>query len=223
MTHRRVLVIGLGAFGSAIVETLWSHPDVETIAIDANSDAVDPVKRRTDAAFVGDGSDPRVLHDVGARDVDVAVVSFGEDFEASVLCVASLKQLGVSEIIARAASERQAHVLRAVGATRVLQLEREMGARLGAELFSVVSSELLDFAHGYRVVPWVAKGEAVGKTLAEAALRSRYDVTVLGFKQDGGSAAHGVLPVQPTQRIREGDTLLLVAEEKAMAKFLADH
>lgn len=224
MAKRRVLIIGLGAFGSAIVETLWNSGDSEVVAIDSNEDAVDRVKARTAGAYVGDGSDPRVLIDVGAAEADIAVVSFGEDFEASVLCVASLKKLGVAEVVARAATERQAEVLRAVGATRVLELEREMGARIATELFSVCSSELLDFAHGYRVVPWVAQGRMVGKTLAEAAFRQRYDVTVLGIGQGrelkGGT--HSIVPVTPDYRITAGDTLMLVGEEKAMARFLGE-
>lgn len=225
MAKRRVLVIGLGAFGTAIVDTLWSNPEVEAVALDPSELAIDRVKARTAAAFVGDGSDPRVLADVGASEMDCAVVSFGEDFEASVLAVASLKQLKLREIVARAANERQADVLRAVGATRVLQLEHEMGARIATELFSVASSELLDFAHGYRVVPWVAHGPLVGKTLNEAAFRNRYDVTVLGFGRgrDGAVGTHSIVPASPDYRIQAGDTLMLVASEKAIARFLAEH
>lgn len=225
MAKRRVLVIGIGAFGTAIAETLWNSGDVETIVLDSSEKAVDKIKACATAAYVGDGSDPRVLVDVGAAEVDSAVVSFGEDFEASVLCVASLKQLRVPQIVARAASERQADVLRAVGATRVLELEREMGARMATELFTVCSTELLDFAHGYRVVPWVARGALVGKTLTEAALRAQYDVTVLGFghgrELTGGT--HSVVPVTPEYRIKAGDTLMLVGEDKAMSRFLAEH
>lgn len=225
MSKRRVLVIGLGAFGNSIVEALWNGGDVEILALDTSEAAVDRVKSRTEAAYVGDGSDPRVLADVGAADVDSAVVSFGEDFEASVLCVASLRKLGVPEVLARAATERQADVLRVVGATRVLELEREMGARVATELSTVCSTELLDFAHGYRVVPWLARGVLVGKTLAEAALRKRYDVTVLGSGQgrelSGGT--HSVVPVTPEYCIKAGDTLMLVGEQDAISHFLAEN
>jgi trk system potassium uptake protein len=221
---RRVLVIGIGAFGSSIVETLWNGGDVDLVALDPREDAIDRIKGRTEAAYVGDGSDPRVLSDVGAGEMDSAVVSFGEDFEASVLCVASLKQLGVREIVARAATERQADVLRLVGATRVLELEREMGARIATELSTACSSELLDFAHGYRVVPWIAHGPLIGKTLADAKLRPRYDVTVLGVghgrELSGGTRS--IVPVSPEYVIKGGDTLMLVAEDKAMTRFLSE-
>jgi trk system potassium uptake protein len=162
---------------------------------------------------------------VGAAEADAAVVSFGDNFEASVLCVSSLKKLGVREIAARAASERQADVLRAVGATRVLELEREMGARMATELCSMCATELLDFAHGYRVVPWVAHGDLVGKSLVEAQLRQRFDVTVLGVGRgkEVRSGTHGIVPVPPDYCIRQGDTLMLVGDERAMSRFLATY
>jgi trk system potassium uptake protein len=225
MSNRRVLVIGLGAFGTSIVETLWSGRGLDVIAVDPSEAAVDRVKARTATAFVGDGSDAKVLADIGASDMDVAVVSFGEDFEASVLAVSSLKKLGVPQIVARSSSERQSEVLRAVGATRVLELEHEMGARIATELFAECSNDLLDFAHGYRVVPWTATGSLVGKSLVETGLRQKYDVTVLGVGHGkeliGGT--HRIVPTTPEYRIQAGDTLMLVGEEKAVARFLAEH
>jgi trk system potassium uptake protein TrkA len=224
VTKQRVLVIGLGAFGTAIVESLW-RSRLDVVAVDPSEAAVDRVKGRTATAFVGDGSDAKVLADIGASDMDAAVVSFGEDFEACVLAVASLKKLGVPQIVARSASERQSEVLRAVGATRVLELEREMGARIATELFTECSTDLLDFAHGYRVVPWIATGQLVGKSLIEAGLRKTYDVTVLGVGhgRDLIGGTHRIVPTTPDYRIQKGDTLMLVGEEVAVARFLAEH
>ncbi len=225
MQKKRVMVIGVGAFGSAMVEVLWKAREVEVVVVDLSDAAVDGVKAFTDAAYVGDASNVKVLTDVGARDADTAVVSFGEDFEASVLCVAALRKIGVREIVARANTERQAEVLRAIGATRVLELEREMGYRIATEVTTIASSDLLDFAHGYRVVPWVATGDLVGKTLTEAALRKRYDVTVLGYGRevDVGGKPRCIVPATAEYAIRSGDVLMLVGEEPAIARFLAKY
>jgi trk system potassium uptake protein TrkA len=222
---KRILVIGLGGFGSAIVEALWKIGEVEVTAVDESDDAVDRVKSRTAAAFVGDVSDSRVLMEIGAGYVDCAVVSFGEDFEASVLCVAALAKLGVKQIVARAANNRQVDVLKAIGATRVLELEREMGARIATEVIADTSSELLDFAHGYRVVPWVAHGNLVGRTLEQTELRKKYDVTVLGFgnNPDATGKPRQITPATPDYVIAKGDILMLVADEAAMDRFLAAH
>jgi trk system potassium uptake protein len=130
---RRVLVIGIGSFGTALVEALHQN-GAEAIVIDEKATAIDAVKDLAAHAVVADGTDPRVLEAVDAKTCEAAVVTFGEDFEASVLAVAALKKIGVKEIAARATSQRQQEVLLAVGATRVIQLEIEGGRRYAEEI-----------------------------------------------------------------------------------------
>lgn len=222
MKAKRVLVVGLGRFGSALAEELWDT-NSELIVIDRDPEAVDRHKARASAAFVADATDAGILENVGARDVDVAVVTSGEDFEATVLCVSQLVELGVKTIFARAANERQAHVLRAVGATRAIQVENEMGRRLAVQVLNPVSAHLMDFATHFRVIPWVAVEPYLGKSVAEAQFR-RFEVNVLGvFRQEPGSTdtKPRMRFVAPDYRIERGDTLLLVSDEDNIERFLA--
>jgi trk system potassium uptake protein TrkA len=219
MKKKKVLVVGLGRFGSAIVAALWKSPTVETIAVDSTADAVDEVKSVADAAFVGDATDAKVLRGIGAAEADVAVVTFGENFEGTVLCVAELKRLGVREIVARSSSQNTAHVLRAVGATRVIQLEHEMGSRVALELVTPIAADLLEFAHAHQLYPWTAKGPLVGTTLAEAEMRKRFAITVLGFRRSAAEAPRFEV-AGPNYRITEGDVLMLVGETTAIQRFV---
>jgi trk system potassium uptake protein len=219
---KKVLVIGLGRFGSALAEELW-ETKTELIVIDRDAEAVDRHKAHASAAFVADAVDPGVLENVGARDVDVAVVTSGEDFEATVLCVSQLVELGVKTIYARAANERQAHVLRAVGVTRAIQVENEMGRRLAVQVLNTAATDLMEFATHFRVIPWVAVPPYVGQTLAETRFR-RFEVNVLGYirpepsSKDSKPRMHFVTP---DYRIEQGDTLLLVSDEDNIERFLA--
>lgn len=224
MQRKKVLVIGLGRFGGALADELWDA-DAELIVVDKDPDAVDAYKSHAAAAFVGDASDPGVLERLGAGEVDAAVVTSGEDFEGTVLCVSQLVQMGAKAVYARAANARQAHVLKAVGATRVVQVEEEMGRRLAVQVLNPVASELVDFAMHFRVVPWTVDARYVGKTLAQAKLRS-YGLNVLGIVPAGAA------PVTPGGKPRlqmptaeyvlgAGDTLLLVCESEPFERFLA--
>jgi trk system potassium uptake protein len=219
---KKVLVIGLGRFGGALAEELWDT-NSELIVVDRDAEAVDRHKAHASAAFVADASDPGVLENVGAREVDVAIVTSGEDFEATVLCVSQLVELGVKTIFARAANARQAHVLKAVGATRAVQVENEMGRRLAVQALNPVAADLMDFATHFRVIPWVAMPPYVGKTIADANFR-HFEVNVLGFfRQDAGKSdgKPRMRFVQPDYRIEQGDTLLLVSDEDNIERFLA--
>lgn len=224
MKAKRVLVLGLGRFGASIVESLWKS-GAEVIAVDSNPEAVDAVKDWSSGAFVGDATVAKVLQGVGAQDVDTAVVTFGEHFEPSVLCVASLVRLKVPNVIARATTDRQADILRAVGATRVIQIETEMGHRLGADITMPLAEDLLEVASHYRVVPWDAHGRLVGLTLAEAKIRQKYRINVLGVRSKA-SAAAGVSPrleaPPPNYVIQDGDTLLLVGDGEDVSRFVVE-
>lgn len=222
MDHKRVLVIGLGRFGSAIVHALW-EAHAEVIVLDASPEAVEAVKDRSNAAFVGEAADADVLQGIGAADVDIALVTFGESFEATVLAVATLAKLGVQQIIARAGNQRQAEILKTVGASRVVQIESEMGRVIGAEVVTPISADLIEYARGYRVVPWAASGKLVGKTLTEVNLRQRYGINVVGFRRRiEGSAKPHLSPPDPNYRIAAGDTLMLVGEEANVSRFAED-
>jgi trk system potassium uptake protein TrkA len=226
MKAKRVLVIGLGRFGSAIVDTLWQS-GAEVIAVDGSPEAVDAVKDRTSAAFVGDATSVKVLEGIGAREVDTAVVTYGEHFEPAVLCVASLVRLGVREVIARAATDRQSDILRAVGATRVVQLEAEMGHRLGTDITMPLAVDLVDIASHYRVVPWSAQGPLVGQTLTAANVRQRFRLNVIGIRRKSAAPASSaaskpkIEPPTPDYVIGDGDTLLLVGDEQDVSRFMS--
>jgi trk system potassium uptake protein TrkA len=222
MSQKKVLVIGMGRFGSALAEELWDT-NCELLVVDKSPEAVDAHKSRASAAFVADASEPGVLENIGARDVDVAVVTSGEDFEATVLCVSQLSQMGVKTIFARAANDRQAHVLRAVGATRAVQVENEMGRRLAVQVLNPVASHLVDFAMHFRVVPWSPKPPYVGKSLGSAQLR-KFDLNVIGYLRGDPGQPNAKPRMQlPTADyvINERDTLLLVSEEEALERFFA--
>jgi trk system potassium uptake protein TrkA len=226
---KKVLVICLNEFGAAVVSALWDG-GVETVAVDADADAVEAAKDRCDAAFVGDATDFEVLKGL-AGDVDTAVVAFGEEFEASVLVVAQLKKLGVKEIVARATTPTRADVLRAVGATRIVQLEREMAVHIAADIATPVSAEVLDLAGDQRVQPWPAGRDLVGKSVDVEGLRKRFSVVVIGWhrpaaggpeeKPAGKTGAMGTIePIGAGYVVREGDVLMLVGETAAILRFV---
>jgi len=214
---KRVLLIGLGRFGHALAEELWSN-GAELILIDSDERCLDALKDKAAAAFVADATDIATLEGAGVREVDAAVVGIGKNFESAVLTVAALAKWGVKEIVARAISPERAEVLMAVGATRVHQVEAEMGQRAALAITTPVAPDLLDLANDFRVVPWTADGPLVGQKISEAGLRERYGINVLGIRAAGD---HGGKLAQPTPDyvIAKNDTLLLVGEDDNVSRF----
>jgi trk system potassium uptake protein len=132
MSHR-YLIIGLGRFGAALAESL-SEQGAEVIAVDTNMAEVEAVKRKVAYAIELDATDPAALLSVDPLRCKAVIVAIGENFEATVLTLAALREVGVKDIVARARSAREARILQAVGATEIIELEAEMGRAYGHRL-----------------------------------------------------------------------------------------
>lgn len=129
----RVVVVGLGKFGRALVETL-AQRGADVLAIDRDMELVQEAADSLPAVVQADATDLEALRSAGVRGASAAVVAIGDDFQAAVLATSVLRELGVERITARANSERKARILRLVGATEVVSIEQEMGRRLAISL-----------------------------------------------------------------------------------------
>ncbi len=130
---KRFLVIGLGRFGSAVVDSLESQ-GCEVIAADREMAAVEGVKDKAAFAVQMDTTEPEALRSIEPHTCVAAIVAIGEDFESACLTVASLKELGIKRILARAQTPRRGRILASAGATEILHVETDMGARVGKRL-----------------------------------------------------------------------------------------
>ena len=133
--NKRFLVIGMGRFGASLAESLGQQ-GCEVIAADQNMANVEAVQEKVAHAVELDATDAEALRAIEAASCRVAIVAIGGDFEASVLSVAALKEVGVRYVVARAKNQREGQILRAVGASEILEIETDTGRRFALDLAS---------------------------------------------------------------------------------------
>ena len=92
-----------------------------------------------------------------------------------------LRKLGVAEVWAKAVSSPQSEILAQVGVAHVVRPEHEMGQRV-AHLVRRRMRDYIEFDDGNAVARTVPPRSLLGRTLADAAVRSRFGVTVVGIK-----------------------------------------
>jgi len=217
---KRFLVIGLGRFGRPLAEAL-TGAGAEVIGLDEDMSLVEAVRDRIAVAAQADSTDPQALRAVGAVEVDAAVVAIGGDFEAEVLTVAALKELGIKEIIARSQTERERRILELVGATRTLSVEGETARRLARSLAASVLDSV-EVAEGISLIHWTADGRVAGKRLREAELHARWGLDLVAVRRrrpDGGETCT-VMP-EPDFTLLAGDVLLLIGVDARIRAFTA--
>jgi trk system potassium uptake protein TrkA len=188
---KRFAVIGLGKFGKKLAIAL-SMSGAEVVAIDKDRDIIEDVRDQVSHAVRLDSTDPDAMRAQGADKVDVAIVGMGQSghsFEAAILTVVNLKQMGVSQIYARAENLTAGQVFTAVGATDVIYPEIETAQRWAYKLIAPHIEEKIDFAPGYSLARVKAPGSFHGQTVMDLQLRQKYNINLVAIKR-GGNAAY---------------------------------
>jgi len=222
---KRFVVIGLGRFGRRLAQAL-TQAGHEVIAIDKREELVERVRDEVALAVCLDATDFEPLRDQQVQNVDAAVVSIGEDFEANALATATLKSLNVPTVISRASSETQRRILSRIGADQVIFPEEEMADRLASQLANPNILEHLALSQGHSLVQIRAPAAWHDRTLGEIDLRRKYEVNLVAIKRpvkaqgqtEGEEAKEEVLDLPMAHTIiREGDVLVLVGTTDSLS------
>ncbi|GAA1787816.1 TrkA family potassium uptake protein [Planosporangium flavigriseum] len=210
-----VVVIGLGRFGRQVALSLIELGH-DVLAIDENPEIVQRMADRLTHVVQADSADEETLRQLGVGEFRRAVVGIGTDIEASVLTVLALSELGVPEIWAKAISAKHGRILDRVGADHVVYPEAAMGERV-AHLVTGKMIDFIEFDDEYAIAKTRAPSETHGRTLGQAALRSKYGVTVVGVKRPGTDFIHAT----PDTRIERGDLLIISGPTRNVERFAA--
>jgi trk system potassium uptake protein TrkA len=206
-----VMVIGLGRFGAAAARELMALGH-EVLAIDDSEAKVNEIAPDVTHALELDASDEQALRDVGAADFEHAIVAISSNTEASIFATMALKNLGVGNVVAKAANPLHGRILERVGASRVVYPEREMGAQL-AHSFSIPHVvDYLDVAPRFGIVKARPPESFLGKTLRELDFPSRLSLTPVALRRGKQ------VTVNPSrdERIEAGDELILIGLDEKL-------
>lgn len=214
---RQYIVIGCGRFGTSVATTmnLLGH---QVMAIDKNEDIVQNIADKVTHAAIVDVTDENALRSIGLGNFDVAIVAIGTDIRSSIMATLIAKEMGVPQVVCKAADELQAKVLYKIGADRVVFPERDMGVRVAHNLVSNNILDHIELDPEYSIVEIVTPNEWVGNTIKELDLRAKYEVTVLAIK-------HGrdinVTP-SPDEQLRLGDILVVIGSNTKISHITPD-
>lgn len=211
----QMLVIGLGRFGRAIAETLGSLGQ-EVLGVDASARIVQSCAAGMTHVVQADATDVEALRQLGAGDFPSAVVSIGSDIQASILATYALVDLKIPRIWAKAITAEHGAILRRVGAHRVIFPERDMGVRMAHSMVGR-TIDYIEIDENFVLIETTAPREAIGKTLEDAQLRRRHDVTVVCVKNPGGSFTYAT----PETVLHAGDLLVVSGTPERAEAFAA--
>lgn len=169
---KQCVVIGLGEFGTSVALTL-EEQGCEVLVIDKEEERIEAVMNHVTHAVVGNAADPEVLNSLGVRNFDVAIITIGNNLEASIMATILVKESGVPYVLAKAQNDLHAQVLRKIGADKVVFPERAMGIRVARNLLAGHFIDMIELSDQFSIVEVNTPASWVGKNLMELNLRKK--------------------------------------------------
>lgn len=192
----------------------------DVIGIDGDEDKVRGLADVITLAIQLDATDEKALRAAGIQDVDVAVVSIGEDLESSLLVVTLVREVGIKNIVAKAVTPLHGRILEKLGVTRVVFPEREMAIRIAHSLVVPNVLDYIELSKEFSIVEVPAPQQFVGKTLRDIGLRSRFGLTTIAIKhatRAGDRESSNIAP-GPDDVVRQGDILALLGSNERLGQ-----
>ena len=207
-----VLVIGLGRFGTALAEELVASGH-DVMAIERDRNIVQHFADDFTSVVQADATDPDALRQLGVEEFDTAVVGIGTSIESSVLTVANLVDLGVTNIWAKAMTRAHGQVLDRIGANHVIYPEQEAGERT-AHLLGGTMRNFTEFSPGYALANITIPQTLAGRPVRELRLKDRYGVTVVAYED-----THDLHHVGPETQLPAGGNMLVAGPTDRVDEF----
>lgn len=210
---KSILLIGLGRFGRHIAEQLNSLGH-EVMAIDHNEERVNKALPFVTNAQIGDSRNEAFLKTLGIPNYDVCIITIASDFQSSLETTSLVKELGGKRVVARAERDVQQKFLLRNGADEVVYPENQIAHWMAIRYTSDHVLDYIEIDGDHAIFEITVPKEWVGKTVGQIDIRRRYNVNIMGVRQNGKMS----VAVTPETMLTEEKTLLVVGDYKTLHK-----
>lgn len=178
MEKNKILIIGLGIFGSELAIDL-TRKGHQVIGVDSDRERISKLKDVLENTFIIDSTNLKGMSTLPIRETEKVIVAIGENEGASLMTVGILKSFGVTKIICRSLSITHEYILGAMGITDIIHPEKEAAQQLSHRLTYDLGQEMLfiDQIHSVTetlIPPWMEN-----KKLGDLNIREKFSVNII--------------------------------------------
>ncbi|MGN0972929.1 MAG: potassium channel family protein [Aristaeellaceae bacterium] len=210
---KSVLLIGLGRFGKHIAIHL-NQLGHQVMAVDSVEERVEAVLSFVTNAQIGDSTNADFLRSLGVPNYDVCIVAIGNDFQSSLETTSLLKELGARLVVSRAARDVHAKFLMRNGADEVVYPEKQLAKWTAIRYSADHILDYIELDEDHAIFEIMVPREWAGRTIGQIDIRKRYNITILGVKENGKLA----LSLSPDTVLPEGAAMLVLGRNRNVQK-----
>ena len=209
-----ICVIGMGRFGKSIVDELIRLRRY-VFALDIDETKLDSITSVANEVAVVDASDITGLKGLGVNSFDTVVIAVSNN----ITIAATLLELGIKHVIAKAENPRQERVLKLIGVDVIIKPEIDAGIKTALiaanNEFIKYSKTVEEIGDDYTILSTELLNEQwTNKPLEELAF-TKNGINIISIKRNGKI----FLPTGQLQ-LNINDLLTLIGKNKSLIKIL---
>jgi len=213
---KHFILIGYGDVGRSIAEVL-KNAQQSFVVIDMNEAKL---KDRGFEYVAGDATDEEVLKRAGLKNASTIIIVLNNDDEIIFTTLIARNLNPQSIIIARANTTKSIDKIYRAGADYVASLSIVAGQML-AHIALGHEEETVMMLEGLELGRYQITGDSpvVGKSIAEAKIRSKIGCTIIGLEENGKTTTD----IDPSATLKEGMTLAIIGNCEQISKLKKEY
>lgn len=219
MQQKKIAVIGLGRFGTAISRKLVGL-GADVMGIDISEDKVEDLKEILTYTVCMDSTDPKALMSQNIPDMDAVVVAIGASFQDLILTTYALQEVGVERIIARAQDQIQKRILEKMGVTEIMSIEEEVSNGVAQQLINPSVLMAVQLPDEYEIIEISAPSSLWDTKLKDIGLREKYKLNLVTVLRKSEEIHHILGVPYPETKIEKGDLIIIFGKMGDIRKFM---
>lgn len=212
-----ILVIGLGHFGEAIVDSLLARNQKVSV-VDKNEDRIMKYTSKVEFARIADTRDEDTLRSIGVKNFDHVVVAIGSSIEGSIITTLLLKAIGIKNITVKASNAYHEQALLTLGIPKenVIRPEAEAGRRIAHSIACPVVSDYIPLeGDDYGLVELKSINTVLtGKYIKDLNIRNNWNVNIVAIKRNDE-----IIIPSGDHLIERKDSLIVIGQNADIIKF----
>ncbi len=220
MAKKEIVVIGIGRFGSALIEKLNRSGDFSIVAIDNDSKKLEQLQGVKNI-IVGDATDKEFLLNVGIDSADYFVIGMGKDFQASLVITSIIKENFKGKVFAKSIDPNHENILSTLGVDEVITPEVAAAGIVYRRLINPLAGikggdmyQMAEVAGGVYIVNVPALKVDWDRKIKDIFIPEGIAITLIIKPKEGPAVVSG------ETLIEEGDILSIIGKEAPLLKLL---
>lgn len=177
----KIIVIGLGNFGSSLAQALTSIGN-EVIGVDMDFQKTELVKDKVSSTICVDFNDENTMHHIPFDNADVVINAIGEDFGKSILIAALLRQAKVKNIYCRATSQMHKSILQSIGIEQIIMPDQDFARHIAKLITMPGIINTFTISEEFYILEIKAPEKFYKMTFEDIRIRNKYKIRLLMIK-----------------------------------------